>query len=112
MNVAKTSLSSFIVLAAGLLACASATAAPACGAVSPVERRIVERANGEVESLRSFVGLTAIVYGVNMVDVRENLDKWRAAVECRAQVAAAEQAARVAADQRAADAAAVHVAAR
>jgi hypothetical protein len=80
--------------------------------VSPVERRIVERANGEVDSLRSFVGLTAIVYGVNMVDVRENLDKWRAAVECRAQVAAADEAAGVAADARVADAASVHVAAR
>lgn len=96
MNVVKSTLSSSIVLAGALLACVSAQAAPVCGAVSPVERRIVDRANGEVESLRSFVGLTAIVYGINMIDVRDNLDKWRAAVDCRAQVAAAERAARVA----------------
>jgi hypothetical protein len=96
MNVVKSTLSSSIVLAGALLACVSAQAAPACGAVSSVERRIVDRANGEVESLRSFVGLTAIVYGINMIDVRDNLDKWRAAVECRAQVAAAERAARLA----------------
>jgi len=112
MNVVKSLLSSSFVLAGTVLACAPAWAAPACGGVSPVERRIVERANGDVESLRSFVGLTAIVYGVNMIDVRDHLDEWRNAVECRAQVAAAQQAARVAADARAADAAGPRVAAR
>jgi len=74
-----------------------AQAAPECGHVTLAERRIVERAVGDVAALRSFVGMTAIVYGINMVDVRENLDKWRAAVDCRAQVAATEQAARTAA---------------
>ena len=105
MNVVKSTLSSSIVLAGALLACVSAQAGPACGTVTPVERRIVDRANGEVESLRSFVGLTAIVYGINMIDVRENLDKWRAAVDCHNQVAAAERAAQVAAaaEARAAD---------
>ena len=112
MNVVKNPVSSCLLVAGTLLACVSAQAAPACGAVSPVERRIVERANGEVESLRSFANLTNIVYGVNMIDVRENLDKWRAAVECRAKVAAAEEAARVAADEHAADAAGAHVSAR
>jgi hypothetical protein len=92
MNVVKSPLSSFLVVAGALLAGASAQAAPACGTVTPVERRIVDRANGEVESLRSFVGLTAWAYGINMIDVRDNLDKWRAAVECHAQVAAAERA--------------------
>ena len=115
MNVVKSPLSSFLVVAGALLACVSAQAAPACGTVTPVERRIVDRANGEVESLRSFVGLTAWVYGINMIDVRDNLDKWRAAVECHAQVAAAERArqqAGVATDEQVAAAAAAPVAQR
>ena len=101
MIVFKQTLPVLVVLAGSVLACMSAQAAPpSCGAVSSVERRIVERANGDVESLRSFVRLTAIVHGVNMVDVRENLDNWRAAVECRRQVAAAaEQANQAAAVQ-------------
>ena len=84
-------------IAAPALLCLSglAHAAPAtCAAVSPVAQRIVQRAEGDVESLRTFVRTMAIVHGVNMVDVRENLDAWRAAVECRKQMAAAEQAAR------------------
>lgn len=90
MNPFKQPLQSAVVLVAASLAGVPALAEPpSCGAVSPVERRIVERANGEIESLRSFVGLTAIVYGINMNDVRQDLDKWRAAVECRRQVAAA-----------------------
>ena len=65
-------------------------AAPtSCASVSPVAQRIVQRAEGDVDSLRTFVRTTAIVHGVNMVDVRENLDAWRAAVECRRQMAAA-----------------------
>ncbi len=72
-----------------------AQAAPtSCASVSPVAQRIVQRAEGDVDSLRTFVRTTAIVHGVNMVDVRENLDSWRAAVECRRQMAAAESAAR------------------
>ena len=98
MNLFKQSLPVVLVFGGSVLACVSAQAAPQdCASVSPVERRIVERASGDdVASLRSFVGLTAIVYGINMIDVRENLDKWRAAVECRKQVAAAEQAAHAA----------------
>lgn len=71
-----------------------AQAAPSsCASVSPVAQRIVQRAEGDVDSLRTFVRTTAIVHGVNMVDVRENLDNWRAAVECRRQMAAAGSAA-------------------
>ena len=64
-------------------------APPPCASVSPVALRIVQRAEGDVDSLRTFVRTMAIVHGVNMVDVRENLDAWRAAVECRRQMAAA-----------------------
>ncbi len=79
-----------LVLAGSVLACVSAQAAPSCGAVTPLERRIVDRANGDVGALRTFSRLTGIVHGVNMVDVRDNIEQWRAAVECQ-KVAAAKQ---------------------
>ena len=88
MNDLKTARCSAIVLAGALLACGSAQAAPPCDSVSRVERLIVERADN-VDALRAYVWRTAIIYGIDMIDVRENLDKWRAAVECRRQVAAA-----------------------
>jgi len=108
MNVVKSLLSSALVL----LTVGSAQAAPTCVTVTPVERRIVERANGEVESLRSFVNLTSIVYGINMIDVRDHLDEWRAAVDCHNQVAAAERAARLAAEDQATRAETTRVAQR
>ena len=94
MNVLKTALGSSFVLAGTLLALGSAHAAPACNPVSQIERRIVERADAagdDVAPLRDFVWRTSITTHVNMVDVRQHLDKWRAAVECQRQVAAAEQ---------------------
>ena len=92
MNALKPLLSSVFVLAGALLACGSAQAAPGCDSVSPVERRIVEHADGDVEVLRSFVGRITIVNGVDMFEVQDKLDKWRAAVECRRQLAAAAKA--------------------
>ena len=92
MNVLKLTVSSVLALAGSVLACASAQAAPACGSVSPIERRIVERADGDADALRAFVWRTSRVYGVDMVDVREKLEQWRAAVECRKQMAAADTA--------------------
>ena len=89
MNVLKTAFSSAFVLAGALLACGAAQAAPACDSVSRVERLIVERAD-DVDVLRAYVWRTAIIYGIDMIDVRENLDKWRAAVECRRQMAVAD----------------------
>ena len=93
MNVAKNTLCSFLVLAGALLACASAQAQPACGSVKFVERRIVEHANGDIESLRAYVRMTSFVYHVSMAEVRDNLDKWRASIACLDQSAAAEQGA-------------------
>jgi hypothetical protein len=91
MNLLKSTLSSAFVLAGAVLACTSAQAAPACASVSQIERRIVERADGggDVAALRDFVWRTSVVYRVNMIDVREKLDQWRAAVECRKEVAQA-----------------------
>jgi len=94
MNVLKTAISSVLVLAGALLAGGSAQAAPAgCDSVSPIARRIVEHAEGDVDVLRAFVGRTSWVYGVNMIDVQDNLDKWRAAIECHRQLAAVAKAA-------------------
>ena len=90
MNVLKTALSSAFVLAGAVLASGSAQAAPACDSVSQIERRIVERADGDADALRDFVWRTSVIYGIDMIDVRENLEKWRAAVECRRQLAAAD----------------------
>lgn len=92
MNALKTALSSAFIVAGALLAGGSAQAAPGCDSVSQVQRRIVEHADGDIDVLRAFVWRTAIVYGVDMIDVRQKLDKWRAAVECRRQLAAAAQA--------------------
>lgn len=91
MNVLKLTVSSVLALSGSVLVCASAQAAPACASVSPIERRIVERADGDTDALRAFVWRTSRVYGVDMVDVREKLDQWRAAVECRKQVASADE---------------------
>ena len=103
MNVFKSTLPVLVVLAGSVLASLPAQAAPqACASVTQVERRIVERAKGDVDSLRQYVGMTAIVYGVNMFDVRDHLDAWRAAVACHEQLAAAQAAAPVAATEPAA----------
>ena len=113
MNVVKHTVSASLILTGALLACVSAQAAPACASVSSVQRRIVQAANGDdMDALRSLVWKTAIVYRINMVDVRNNLDQWRNAVDCNTQAAAAQQAVPLAADAPAADAAGVHVAAR
>jgi len=112
MNVIKSILSSSFVAAGAVLASMPAQAAPDCGSVSPAERRIVEHANGDVGVLRAFVDRTAIIYGLNMVDVRDNMDKWRATLVCREQVAAAERAAQTAAAQPAGKADAVVVSQR
>jgi len=114
MNVVKSTVSASLIIAGALLAGAPAQAA--CPSVSSVQARIVEHANGDdMDVLRAFVWKTAIVYRINMVDVRNHLDQWRMAVDCRKQAAGDEQAMPVAADAPVADAtdaAGVHVAAR
>ena len=92
MNILKTAISSAFVLAGALLAGGSAQAAPGCDSVSQIERRIVEHADGEVDVLRAFVQRMSWVDGIDMIEVKDNLDKWRAAIECHRQVASAAQA--------------------
>ena len=91
MNVLKTVHSSAIALAGVLLACGSVHAAPACDSVSRVERNIVDRAD-DIDALRAYVWRTTIIYGIDMFEVRENLEKWQAAVDCRRQMAASDPA--------------------
>ena len=91
MNLITKSLPVALLAAVPAFVCTSGwaqDASPACASVSNIERRIVAHAEGDVASLRSFVNMTAIVHGINMVDVKENLDTWRAAIECRRQVGA------------------------
>ena len=76
----------------------------ACGSVTSLQKRVVERADQGVESLRSFVWRVRVVHGVDMEDVRSGLDAWRATVTCQKEVAAAAAAAAVANAQTAAPA--------
>jgi hypothetical protein len=81
--------------AVAALGCGAAWAEPSaaiCGSVTSVERRIVEHADQGMGSLRSFVGMTTVVHGIDMWDVKESLDSWRAAVRCQDDVAAAKAA--------------------
>jgi hypothetical protein len=86
-------------IAGTLLACGASQAQQAqrtCGSLTPMERRIVDRADQEVESLRSFVWSRRGVSGIDMSIVADSLDAWRATVDCQKQVAAAAAAATVA----------------
>ncbi|MEP6504429.1 MAG: hypothetical protein ABJD97_13920 [Betaproteobacteria bacterium] len=82
-------------IAGTLLACGASQAqqAPqaqrACGSVGPIERRIVERADQDVESLRGFVWSRRGVSGIDMSIVADSLEAWRASLDCQKQVVAA-----------------------
>lgn len=60
---------------------------PTCAPLTSLERRIVAKADQGVPALRRFVWMTHYIYGVDMIDVAESLDKWRANVVCAANVA-------------------------
>ena len=90
-NIQKT-LSVALGLAAATLASSAAFArddTTSCPSVTHVQRRFVERADESMESLRSYVWRTNIVQRVNMNDVKESIDGWRAAIVCQEQVARA-----------------------
>jgi hypothetical protein len=67
-----------------------------CGSVTSLQKRVVERADQGIEALRSFVWTARVTHGIDMLDVKTGLDKWRAAVTCQKEVAAAAAAAAVA----------------
>ena len=75
-------------------------------------RKVVERADQGIESLRSFVWTARVVHGIDMQDVKAGLDTWRATVTCQKEVAAAAAAAAIAREETpAADEASKQVAA-
>lgn len=92
MSPIKTIFSFAICIAGTLLASTASHAQDAqraCGSVTLLQRRIVERADEGIESLRSFVWTARVVHGIGMEDVRTGLDNWRATVICQKEVAAA-----------------------
>jgi hypothetical protein len=87
-------------IAGSTLACTASLArdaASTCQSVTNLQKRIVERADQGIESLRTFVWMTNIVHGVPMSEVSDSLDTWRAAIACQKQVAQATEESEVAA---------------
>lgn len=66
-------------------------AATSCAPLTNVQRRIVDKADQGVPALRHFVGMTHFIYGIDMIDVAESLDQWRASAACTTKVAEASQ---------------------
>ncbi len=90
-NVHKT-LSLALCAVAATLVCGAASAkddTASCPSVTHVQRKLVERADQGMDSLRSYVWQTNIVYGMEMSDVKASIDNWRAAIACQEQVARA-----------------------
>lgn len=79
------------IAALGCGAAWAGTSAGNCGSVSRVQQHIVEHADQDMDSLREYVHMTNVVYGINMEDVKSSLDTWRAAIACQ-KVAASEDA--------------------
>ena len=61
-------------------------AAP-CKTLSNVQQRIVDKADHGIAPLRHFVHMTKFIYGIDMHDVAESLDTWRAGASCAKRVA-------------------------
>jgi hypothetical protein len=77
------------------LGCSAAWADPSaatCGGVTSLQRRVVEHADEGMSSLHGFVQTMNIVHGLDMTEVKESLDTWRAAVTCQKEAAAAKAA--------------------
>jgi hypothetical protein len=62
-----------------------------CAPATNLQRRIVEKAEQGMPALRRFVSMTRFIYGVDMIDVTNSLDKWRAGSGCASIVAEASQ---------------------
>ena len=93
MSNFQNTFSVAFLVAAATLASGAAFArddANSCPSVTHVQRKIVERADQGMDSLRAYVWLTSRVYGIEMVDVKESLDNWRAAIVCQEQLARAD----------------------
>ena len=99
MSIIKSGIPIALCVATAAFSCAASWAqdtASSCKSVTSVQRRIVEKADQGIGSLRAFVGMTKFIYGVDMVDVQDSLDTWRAAVQCQQVAQAAAEAEAVA----------------
>jgi hypothetical protein len=56
-------------------------------ALTSLQRRLVDKADQGVDSLRAFIVRTRTIHQLDMLDVAESLGAWRAAAECAKQVA-------------------------
>lgn len=65
----------------------SRVAATSCKALSSLQQRIVDKADQGIDALRRFVWRTRPIYDIDMLDIAESLDGWRAAASCAKQVA-------------------------
>lgn len=77
-------------LSVSLMAPSLAADAP-CKSLDRVQVRVVEKADQGVDALREYVFITRGIYQLDMAEVAESLDGWRASARCAK--LAAEQAA-------------------
>ena len=87
--------SNHVFAAVGAALCAMAASADAaemqattahCQSLPALQQRIVEKADQGMDALRQFVWRTKIIYGIDIFDVRQSLDAWRAQALCARQV--------------------------
>ena len=93
-----TSIRSFaivnLVTALSLAALASpAEASGPCAALTPVQVKVVEKADEGVDALRRHLYITQGIHQLDMMEVAGSLDAWRAAARCAQRVAAEKAAA-------------------
>ncbi len=62
--------------------------ATSCKPLTGLQRRILDRSNQGTDGLRHFVWRTRAIYDIDMLDVAQSLDTWRATAVCAKQVAA------------------------
>ena len=84
-------------IAAGPAAAADAASsmASACPAPTPLQARLVAKADEGIDNLRDFVFSRRAILQVNMMDVAASLDSWRAGVDCVRQAQEKNDAAQV-----------------
>ena len=96
MNITRqtSSFASTVLFCVGaaLLTCAALpaqAAKPECDGLSSIHRRIVAKADQGPDALRNFVSMTKFIYGIDMTDVSQSLEAWRAVARCSEPVATA-----------------------
>lgn len=87
-------LSAFISAPAAAADAVSPTMA-SCNAPTALQSRLVAKADQGVDVLRNFVFSRRNILQLDMIEVGESLDNWRAGIECVRQAEAARDAAKV-----------------